>query len=50
MGARVCDSDGFKATVRYVGPVVAASNKEEIWLGVEWDVKVATILLISVVL
>ncbi len=37
VGMRVCDSEGYRATVRYIGPVVAAKNKEEIWLGVEWD-------------
>ncbi len=37
VGSRVRDSDGFRATVRYIGPVAAAKNKEEIWLGVEWD-------------
>ena len=31
------DAEGFKATVRYIGPVAASKNKSEIWLGVEWD-------------
>lgn len=39
IGTRVIDSEGFKATVRYLGPVAAAKNKNEIWLGVEWDDK-----------
>lgn len=39
VGSRVRDSEGFRATVRYIGPVAAAKNKEEIWLGVEWDDK-----------
>eukprot|EP00605_Chrysophyceae_sp_TOSAG23-4_P002946 GSChrysophyteH1.ASY1.ANO1.3244.1 assembled CDS len=34
---RIRDSDGFRGTVRYIGPVAAAKSKEEIWLGVEWD-------------
>ncbi len=39
VGSRVRDGEGFRATVRYIGPVAAAKNKEEIWLGVEWDDK-----------
>jgi hypothetical protein len=38
-GCRVRDQEGFKATVRYVGPVIAAKDKTEVWLGVEWDDK-----------
>ena len=34
---RIRDSDGYRGTVRYIGPVAAAKSKEEIWLGVEWD-------------
>ena len=38
VGSRIRDvSDGFRGTVRYIGPVAAAKNKTEIWLGVEWD-------------
>jgi dynactin complex subunit len=37
IGCRVQDKEGFKATVRYIGPVAAAKNKVETWLGVEWD-------------
>lgn len=37
LGCRVRDQEGFRATVRYIGPVAAAKNKEEVWLGVEWD-------------
>ena len=37
VGCRVKDNDGFRATVRYIGPVAAAKNKAENWLGVEWD-------------
>lgn len=37
LGGRVQDVDGFKATIRYIGPVIAATDKSEIWLGVEWD-------------
>lgn len=39
IGSRIRDSEGFRATVRYVGIVAAAKNKEDIWLGVEWDDK-----------
>lgn len=34
---RIRDADGFRGTVRYIGPVAAAKNKTEHWLGVEWD-------------
>jgi len=34
---RIRDTDGFRGTVRYIGPVAAAKNKTEHWLGVEWD-------------
>ena len=38
VGSRVRDvSDGTRGTVRYIGPVAAAKNKSESWLGVEWD-------------
>lgn len=38
MGCRVRDvADGTRATVKYIGPVAAAKNKTESWLGVEWD-------------
>lgn len=37
IGSRVKDEEGYRATVRYIGKVAAAKNKEEIWLGVEWD-------------
>ena len=37
VGCRVRDSDGFRGTVHYIGPVAAAKNKAEIWLGVQWD-------------
>lgn len=33
LGSRVCDSDGFRGTVRYIGPVASAKNKTETWLG-----------------
>ena len=33
IGTRIEDLDGFKATVRYIGPVSISKNKEEIWLG-----------------
>eukprot|EP00592_Proboscia_alata_P005296 CAMPEP_0194368324 /NCGR_PEP_ID=MMETSP0174-20130528/16589_1 /TAXON_ID=216777 /ORGANISM="Proboscia alata, Strain PI-D3" /LENGTH=556 /DNA_ID=CAMNT_0039144665 /DNA_START=215 /DNA_END=1885 /DNA_ORIENTATION=+ len=31
------DSDGFLATVMYVGPVASAKNQEETYVGVAWD-------------
>lgn len=31
------DSEGFRATVRYIGPVAGAKNPNEVWFGVEWD-------------
>jgi Leucine-rich repeat (LRR) protein len=34
---RIRDTDGFVATVRYVGPVASAKKTEEIYAGVEWD-------------
>jgi Leucine-rich repeat (LRR) protein len=34
---RIRDSDGFIATVRYVGPVASAKKSDEIYAGVEWD-------------
>jgi tubulin-specific chaperone E len=38
LGSRVRDvADGTRATVKYIGPVAAAKNKTELWLGVEWD-------------
>lgn len=37
VGCRVVDGEGYKATVRYIGPVIGAKNQEEVWFGVEWD-------------
>ena len=37
VGCRVRDGEGYRATVKYIGPVAAAKNKADIWLGVEWD-------------
>ena len=34
---RIRDGDGYRGTVRYIGPVAAAKNQTENWLGVEWD-------------
>jgi len=39
VGSKVRDADGFRGTVRYIGPVAAAKNQEEDWLGIEWDVQ-----------
>lgn len=37
VGSRVRDGDGYRGTVLYIGPVAAAKNKAENWLGVQWD-------------
>eukprot|EP01038_Epipyxis_sp_PR26KG_P017453 gene17453-24143_t len=37
INSRVRDLDGFRGTVRYIGPVAVAKNKIEDWLGIEWD-------------
>ena len=38
LGCRIRDvADGTRGTVKYIGPVAAAKNKSELWLGVEWD-------------
>ena len=37
IGQRIIGEDGSKATVRYIGSVCSAKNKESIWLGVDWD-------------
>ena len=37
IGCRVRDGEGYRGVVRYIGPVAAAKNKAEIWLGIEWD-------------
>lgn len=39
LGERVKDADGYRASVRYIGPVAASKKADEIWLGVEWDKK-----------
>ena len=39
VGQRAQDLDGFKGTVRYLGPVAASKNASESWVGVEWDDK-----------
>ena len=33
LNQRITDSDGNKATIRYIGPVAAAKNPSDIWLG-----------------
>jgi hypothetical protein len=37
VGERVRDTDGYAATVRYIGPVASAKDQTAIYLGVEWD-------------
>ena len=34
IGSRIRDQDGYRATVRYIGPVASAKDKSAIWLGV----------------
>lgn len=34
---RVQDLEGFRGTILYIGPVAAAKNPNDIWLGIEWD-------------
>ena len=36
-GQRVVDKDGFRATVKYVGPVASSRNPDAVFAGVEWD-------------
>jgi dynactin complex subunit len=36
-GQRVCDGEGFRGTVRYVGPVATSKSADAMWVGVEWD-------------
>jgi hypothetical protein len=33
IGQRVVDDDGFRGTVRYVGPVATAKDQEAIYIG-----------------
>ena len=35
--SRICDGEGYKGTIMYVGPVAGARNKSDTWLGVVWD-------------
>ncbi|CAM9155751.1 unnamed protein product [Ectocarpus sp. 4 AP-2014] len=37
IGGRVVDGNGFRATVRYVGPVCTAKDPTTPWIGVEFD-------------
>ncbi|CAN0301222.1 unnamed protein product [Pylaiella littoralis] len=37
VGDRVVDGNGFRATVRYVGPVCTAKDPTSLWIGVEFD-------------
>jgi hypothetical protein len=34
---RVQDLEEYRGTIRYIGPVAAAKNPADIWLGIEWD-------------
>jgi len=35
-GQRVVDEEGYRATVRYIGPVATAKDPESIWIGT-WE-------------
>ena len=37
LGQRVSDAESYRGTIRYVGPVAAAKDPTENWLGIEWD-------------
>ncbi|CAM9383954.1 unnamed protein product [Chrysoparadoxa australica] len=37
LGQRVKDSNGFAATVRYIGPVSTSKDPSAVWIGVEFD-------------
>jgi tubulin-specific chaperone E len=37
IGQRVSDLEGYKGTIRYIGPVITAKNPEDIWLGIDWE-------------
>jgi hypothetical protein len=37
VGQRVCDKDGYCATVRYVGPVATSKAATTVYAGCEWD-------------
>lgn len=35
LGERIVDGNGFRATVRYVGPVCTAKDPTSLWIGEE---------------
>jgi tubulin-specific chaperone E len=37
LGQRVQDLTGYRATVRYIGPVCTSKAKDAVWIGVEFD-------------
>lgn len=37
VGQRVADKDGFRGTVRYVGPVATSKKATTVYAGIEWD-------------
>ena len=37
LGQRISDTESYRGTVRYIGPVAAAKDPKETWLGIEWD-------------
>ena len=42
LGSRIRDQDGYRATVRYIGPVASAKDKSAIWLGVSIELEYFT--------
>ena len=39
VNSRVKDIEGYRGTIRYIGPVAAAKNANDVWYGIEWDDK-----------
>lgn len=37
IGQRIVDKDGYRGTVRYIGPVAASKTVGAVYAGVEWD-------------
>lgn len=42
VGERVVDSNSFRATVRYVGPVSTAKDPSSVWIGESAQIACAT--------
>ncbi len=37
IGQRIVDKDGYRGTVRYIGPVATSKTMGAIYAGIEWD-------------